>query len=72
MVTSLLLLFLGAVTIGFLFYGPKHYMLQVPESLATPLHPWTLALAGVLLAVLGAGGLAGSIIRRLMLRFATK
>jgi hypothetical protein len=44
MVTSLLILFLGAVTIGFLFYGPKNYMLQVPESLATHctlgLWPW--------------------------------
>lgn len=68
MIMSFLVGLVGAAIIGFLYFGPKNYMLRVPESLQTALHPWTLALCGVLFTVVGIGGILGSCIHHLMRR----
>lgn len=70
MITCLLLL-LGSMALAFVVYGPKDYLLRVPASFVNVLHPWILGLVGLLSVVIGGGGLAGLLVRRLMCRSTT-
>ncbi len=67
----LLLLLLGSMALAFVVYGPKDYLLRVPASFVNVLHPWILGLVGLLSVVIGGGGLAGLLVRRLMCRSTT-
>lgn len=71
MITCLLLLLLGSMALAFVVYGPKDYLLRVPASFVNVLHPWILGLVGLLSVVIGGGGLAGLLVRRLMCRSTT-
>lgn len=59
---------IGASGLALLMFGPKDYMLRIPSSLTTILHPWILGGAGMLLLILGVGGIVGFSARLLMSR----
>jgi hypothetical protein len=60
------LLALGVLVVGFIFLGPKNYMLHIPESLQTILHPWILGLLSLVFLALGVTGLIGSMADRFL------
>ena len=57
---------LAALAIGLIFFAPNEYMLQIPDSLGTVLHPWILGLVALISGVLGVSGLIGSVVARLV------
>jgi hypothetical protein len=67
MTTCVALLLFGSAVMGFLFYGPKDYLIRVPAFLTTVLHPWILAPASILCTIIGLGGLLGLLAGRFSL-----
>ena len=72
MIVCSLLILIGAIALALLVSGPKDYLLRVPASLTTLLHPYILGSAGLLCVIIGAGGLAGLLARRLMQKSTTE
>ena len=56
---SSIFLGIGVVISLFLSFGPRDYMLHIPQSLLTILHPWVLAAVCVLALVLSISGYLG-------------
>jgi hypothetical protein len=56
----------GASALTFIMFGPKDYMLRIPSSMTTILHPWIIGGGGMLLLLLGIGGIFGFSARLLM------
>ncbi len=69
---SVVTVVIGASAYTLLLFGPKDYMLRIPSSIATLLHPWVLGGIGGLLLTLGVGGIIGFSARLLMSRKAFK
>jgi hypothetical protein len=57
---------IGAGALALLMFGPKDYMLRIPSSMTTILHPWILGGFGTFLIILGIGGIVGFFARLLM------
>lgn len=65
---SVITAIIGAGALTLLLFGPKDYMLRIPSSMATILHPWILSGFGGLMLILGVGGIIGFSARLLMSR----
>jgi hypothetical protein len=65
---SVITAIIGASALTLLMFGPKDYMLRIPSSMATILHPWIFGGFAVLLLILGVGGIIGFSARLLMSR----
>ena len=63
---ALILMAMAALTIVFILFGPKEYMLQIPESLTTILHPWNLGLFALVTGIIGLSGLIGGVVDRIL------
>jgi hypothetical protein len=63
---------IGAGALAFIIFGPKNYMLRIPSSMTTILHPWILGGFGTLLRIVGAGAIVGVSARFLMSRKASQ
>ncbi len=65
---SVITAIIGASALTLLLFGPKDYMLRIPSSMTTILHPWILGGFGGILLILGVGGIIGFSARLLMSR----
>ncbi len=65
---SVITAIIGASGVTLVLFGPKDYMLRIPSSTATILHPFILGSVGGLLLTLGVGGIIGFSARLLMSR----
>ena len=59
---------IGAGAYTLLLFGPNDYMLRIPSSMTTLLHPWVLGGIGGLSLTLGVGGIIGFLARLLISR----
>ena len=69
---SVVTIFIGAGALTLLIFGPKDYLLRIPSSMTTILHPWILGGFGTLLLIVGVGAIVGVSARLLMTRKASK
>ncbi len=67
-VVSVVTAIIGATAYTLLLFGPKDYMLRIPSSMTTLLHPWVMGGVGGLLLILGVGGIIGFSARLLISR----
>ena len=63
---ALTLMTVATLAVIFILFAPKEYMLHIPESLKTILHPWILGLFALVSGTLGVSGLIGSIADRIV------